>query len=103
MNKWLYTILNIIFFLPIIIVFWFGVYRRIFFKKLKFFLISGLLGVVYFFIVDLPAMAWRAWEFDYSKTLGVAFGKSVVEELVWVVLVFMTVAVIIEVLMERNK
>ena len=103
MDKWMYTILNILFFAPIIIFFWFGVYRKIFFKRWKFILISGLVGVVYFFAVDVPSTALKAWEFDYSKNLNIPIGTSILEELIWMVLVFMTVALIIEVIMQRKK
>ena len=103
MDKWTYTILNIWFFVPSIVFFWFGIYRKLFFKRWKFMLISGLVGVGYFFAVDVPATALKAWEFGYSKTLGISVGTSVLEELIWMILVFMTVALIIEVLIEKRK
>lgn len=99
----MYTILNTIFFLPIIIIFWFGIYRKVFFKQWKFMLISAIAGIIYFFIVDLSATTWKAWEFDYARTLNITIGDSVIEELVWVILVFVTVALIIEIILEKIK
>jgi|SRR3989344_2831647 len=103
MDKWSYTILNLIFFLPFIVVFWFGIYSKLFSQKLRFVLISGFLGLVYFFIVDLPATSWGAWTIDYSKTLNMRFGNSVLEELIWTILVFMMIAFVLEILLKRKE
>src|ERR1035437_2444428 len=102
MDKWSYTILNIIFFIPVI-AFLFFRYKEIIFKKLHFVLMSGLFGAILVFIIDLPATNWKAWQYDYTKTLGINFGKSVFEELVWVILICMIVAIIIEIFFERQK
>ena len=103
MSKWTYTILDILFFLPFILVFWFGIYKKIFFRKLKFILTSGFVGIIYFLLVDLPATKWKAWEFDYAKTLNIKIGSSVLEELIWIVLVFMAVALMIEIGLQRKN
>ncbi|MFZ3015895.1 MAG: hypothetical protein WA101_02760 [Minisyncoccia bacterium] len=101
MDKWTYTILNIIFFTPVIIIF--VSYRNILLKRWKFILISGFLGIIYFFIVDILATNWKAWEYDYTKTLGINFSKSVFEELIWMVLVWVTISILIEIYLERKE
>jgi len=99
MDKWTYTILDIIFFAPLIIPVL--IYRKLILKRWKFILASGLFGFL-FFIIDLPATKWGAWQFDYSKTLGPIFGKSVIEELIWTILVCMTVALMIEIFINKS-
>lgn len=95
MNEYTYTIFNIIFFgLTVPAIF---IYRKLVIKKMKFILISGFVGALYFFTVDLQMTKLKAWEYDYSKTLGIRFDFAIVEELIWMILVFMLVAVAIEV------
>ena len=101
MDKWTYFILDALFFLPFIIL-WIILFRRIIITNLNFILISGLLGGVLFFIIDLPAMIWGAWSINYTKTFGPILGPSVIEEFVWAVLVFMSVAIMIGVFLEKK-
>lgn len=102
MHKWTYTILNIVFFVPVIILIWVK-YRRIIYKNKLLILLAGLFGFVSFFIVDPIATKWGAWSFDYSQTLGIFIGKSVLEELIWIVLVCMVLAVAVARAAEKEE
>lgn len=102
MTKYTYLILNILFFLPnFIIIFLF--FKKVIMARLKFILLSGLLGLVWFFIIDPPATSWGAWTMNYSKSVGIRFGNSVVEELIWAILVCMSVASMIEIYLYRKN
>ena|SRR3989344_6435123 len=94
MGKWTYVSLNVIFFTPVII---FAVLRywTLIKQEKKFILAAGLFGFLIFFIVDIVATYWMAWEFDPNQTLGIRFGKSVLEELVFGIIVSIIVAVAI--------
>ncbi len=100
MDKYTYLILDALFFIPFILL-WILLFRKIILTGLKFIFISGLLGGIVFFVIDLPATLWGAWTTNYEKTLGPMFATSVIEELIWAILVFMSVAIMIEVLLER--
>lgn len=76
-------------------------YKDIIFARIKFILLSGLLGGVLFFIIDLPATRWGAWSMNYEKTIGPMFGGSVVEELIWVILVMIIIASMVEVFLAK--
>lgn len=101
MDKWTYLILDIIFFIPIFLIFILR-YRKILFTHIKFILFSGLLGSVLFFVIDLPGTRWNAWTMNYSKTFRPIFDTSVFEELIWVILVFMVVAMVIEIVLSEK-
>ncbi len=81
----------------------FVIWRRTILARLEFILLSGLIGGVMFFIIDLPATSWGAWSTNYAKTLGPMFGWSVLEELIWAILVFISAAAMIEVLVSGEK
>ncbi len=102
MNKYTYLILNTIFFLPIILFvclrYWYLVKRG-----WKFIVCAGIFGGLYFFTVDIVATSIQAWEYNYIKVIGIRFNMAVLEELVWMVLVFMIVAVVIEIYFARIK
>lgn len=102
MGKWTYTILDIIFFVPLIVFCVFR-YRSILKKRLEFIFFSGLVGGVLYFIIDIPATYWGAWTMNLAKTFPPIVGLSVFEELVWAILVCMTVAVVIEVVLSKKK
>ncbi len=93
--------LNIKYFLPILVVlglFFHNTIRR----RWKFIVIAGWVGFFLFFAIDPLATHWEAWSFDYSQTLNIRFGKSVLEELVWGILVMMISAAAVAILMERK-
>ncbi len=96
MDKYTYLILDGLFFLPLMSVTFF-LYGRTLKKRWKFICIAGLLGAIWFFIVDPLALTWGAWTMDYTKTVGIRFGPSVVEEFIWGILVCMNVAILIEI------
>jgi lycopene cyclase domain-containing protein len=102
MTKWTYTILNIVFFAPIILL----IYKRYWAtvkKEKKFIILSAILGFIIFFIIDPIATHWGAWGFDYRKTLGIYFGLSVIEELIWAMLVSMITATAIAVAANKEE
>lgn len=73
-------------------------------KKEKFFIIyAGIFGFLIFFIIDPAATNWGAWGFDYSKTLGIYFRLSVVEELIWAMLVSMIGAVAVAIAASKEE
>lgn len=96
MSKWTYTLLNVIFFVPIILYIW-GRYRKTVLENKRFILASAIFGLLIFFVIDPIATRTGAWSFDYAKTLGIHFGKSVVEELSWAILVSSITAVAVSV------
>lgn len=102
MDKYFYTILNIITFGPLI-VYLFMYHKETLKRGKKFIFISGFLGVLYFFTVDVIATSLKAWEYNYSTTLGIRFGYAVIEELIWMILVFMLTATAIEVYLHKKK
>ncbi len=61
------------------------------------------MGALYFFVVDLLATKWEAWQYDYAKTMGTFLEKSVIEDLTWTIMVFMTLALVIEIFFEKQK
>jgi len=85
MGKWTYTLLNFLFFVPVLWYAW-SKYKVIIRKERKFIFITALCGLILFFLVDPVATSWGAWSYDYSQTFNVRIGYSVVEELVWAVL-----------------
>lgn len=91
MTKFLYLILDVVFFTPLLAVLYMR-FRRLLLKKRKFLLVSGFLGILLFFIVDPIAIYWGAWGYDYEKTLGVKLSYGVLEEMVFGILATMTVA-----------
>lgn len=62
-----------------------------------------LAGAIYFFAVDPFAVVWKAWQFDSKKTLTPFFGPTLVEELVWSVLVFGFTALLVKILSEAEE
>lgn len=96
MGKWTYVTLNILFFTPVLVLVW-KKYRRTIMEEKRFLVIAGLFGFCIFFIIDPLATYWGAWGFDYTKTLGIRFGFSVIEELVWAMLVSTIVALAVSV------
>ncbi len=102
MDKWTYFILDALFFTPVIIL-WFILFRKVIFAHWKFILISGALGGLLFFIIDIRAVMLGAWSMNYVKTFGPILGPSVIEELIWMILVFMIVATLIEVYILRKQ
>lgn len=100
MGKYTYLILDVLFFVPLMSVTLF-LYWRLLKKRWKFICAAGILGAICFFIVDPAALLWGAWTMDYSKTIGITFGPSVVEELIWGILVCMNAAILIEIGLAR--
>jgi uncharacterized membrane protein len=105
MLNFTYLKLNLVTFLPPIVCVFFYFYKDIT-KNFKFIALSAFLGAVYFFIVDPFATVWGAWQFNYDRTIGINFGPSVVEELMWAILVFFVVGILVSVMgsaEEKNK
>lgn len=100
MDKYTYIILNALLFAPIILIFL--LYRNILIKKLKFFVASACMGIIYFFIVDVFSTRIKAWEYDYTKTLRIRLHLAVFEEMLWMILVFIAVAMAIEIYLEKK-
>lgn len=92
MNKFTYLFLDFIFFTPVLI-FAYLRYKRLIIEKIKFIWFAVFAGVILFFIIDPVATFWGAWEFDRSQTLGIYFGKSNLEELIFSILVSLVVAI----------
>jgi lycopene cyclase domain-containing protein len=101
MTKFVYLFLDFIFFTPVL-VFAFLRYKKLILENKKFVWFSVFAGAVLFFIVDPIATFWNAWEFDRSKTLGIYFGKSNLEELIFGILVCFVVAVALLAGMKRE-
>ncbi len=101
MDRYTYTVLDIIFFAPFILV-WVVACRTLIVERWKFILSAGLLGIAIFFVMDLPATFSGAWTMNYAKTLGIRLGPSVFEELVWTILVSVSVGIIIEMYFKRK-
>lgn len=102
MGKWTYVLLNLVFFFPVLFLIWFR-YAGVVWRERRFVIYAGLFGFVIFFIIDPVATYWGAWGFDYTKTLGIRFGFSVLEELVWAMLVSIIVAIAISVAAPREE
>jgi len=66
-------------------------------------LIGGLFGFVMFFIVDPIATYWKAWEWDYSKTVNILIGYSTFETIIWAILVCAAVALAVAVGAEKEE
>lgn len=96
-----YIALNLIFFLPVLLALVY--YRHCLKGKRNRLYIAGCIGVIYFLIVDIFATSVKAWEYDYTKTLGIRFRSAVIEELIWMVLVFITVACVIEIYFSKKN
>ena len=86
MGKWTYTLLNFLFFVPVLWYAW-TKHRVVIKREKKLIIISAIFGLVLFFLVDPIATYWGAWNYDYSQTFNVRLGYSVIEELIWAVLV----------------
>ncbi|MCL4387481.1 hypothetical protein M1307_03780 [Patescibacteria group bacterium] len=69
--------------------------KKLLTKNRKTITVASILGFLSFFLVDPVATHWGAWGFDYTKTLGINFGKSVIEELIWNILVFNILALVV--------
>ena len=102
MLKWTHTILNIIFFVPVI-VFAFYRYKKIISRNKKFLISAALIGATLFFIVEPFATGWGAWSFDYNQTLGIKIGSSLIEEVIWGILVSTIVALAVLVGAEKEE
>lgn len=93
-NSWTYMVLNARFFAPVFVIL-FLFFNKTIAKNIRLIKWSIVFAVVAFFIVDPFATSWGAWGYDYSKTLGIGFGKSVIEELVWAILVCIVLAIVV--------
>ncbi len=104
MGKFSYLILNFLFFSPIVIFLWIK-FRNPIKKYKKLITYAGFLGVLYFFIVDPVAVSWQAWSYDENLNLGIKFWGTLLEELIWSILVFMIVSVVVCILVDavENK
>ncbi len=101
-GKLTYTLLNIKFFAPVyfvlLVIYWREVKRNITFIKW-----SIVFAIIAFFLVDPLATAWNAWGYDYNKTLGITIGKSVIEELIWFILVCIILAIVVSICAEKEE
>jgi hypothetical protein len=80
-------------FLVAILIYW----KKIF-RIRKYLLFVALFAIIAFFIVDPIATYWEAWGFDYDMTLNIRIlGNSVLEELVWAILLCLFVGIVISV------
>lgn len=100
MNKLSYVILNIVFFAPVLI-FALIKYWNLIARKWKFILASAIGGIIYFFAVDILAVRWKTWEYIPNKTLGFRLFGAELEEFIWVILVFIMLAIAIEAILEK--
>ena len=102
MNKYTFLILNLIFYAPIIVLLFVRKRKEIKkYKKLIFY--AALFGFFGYFLVEPLAVFWGAWGYDYSKTLGIKIGGSVIENLMWAVLLAPVVALTVAIWSDREK
>lgn len=94
MEQLTFLILNSIFFLPAAV---FLIYRhgKIIFQYKKFLLATAILGILCFVVLEQIAVTWGAWGYDNQKTLGIYLGVSVIEMLIWTILVPLIVASVV--------
>ncbi len=69
----------------------------------KYVFIGIIMGFIYFVVVDPFAVVWKAWEYNYDKTLGAFWGPTVFEELLWAGLAFGIQGIVIPVLAEAEE
>lgn len=102
MERWNYTILNIVFFIPVIIYSWVK-YKKLILETKNFLIFAGMFGFVVFFVVDPIATYWKAWEWDYNQTLNITIGYSTFETIYWSILVCVLLALAVEVCTRREE
>lgn len=102
MGKFAYLILNLTFFLPLffLAIYLYGPLLK---RQFRFILAAATVGVIYSLVTDLIAIRIGAWTINYSKTIGINFKGAVLEELIWVVVIFVYVSMAIEVLIFKNS
>lgn len=95
MDKFTLIKLEIIIFFPIIAIL-FIKYRGILARFKKLLVLGALTGLPLYFIGELAFMYWKTYFYNYDKTLGIIIRGSVIEILIWCILVtFITSAAVI--------
>lgn len=100
-DKFLLSLLNILFFSPVLLVLF---KKRETIKPYKGLVLFGaFLGLIAYFIGETLFMYWKAYWYDFDKTLGIRIGDSVLEILIWSILVPTVVAVVVVSCAEREE
>jgi uncharacterized membrane protein YoaT (DUF817 family) len=103
MTKLNLTILNIIFFTPLILFLWLR-YREKIKKERRFLSYATFFAIIIFFLVEPIGTYSGAWRYDYKQTLGPhIFGVSLIEMLAWSILVVLIVAITVATGAEKEE
>lgn len=103
MEKYSYFIVDILFLGPALF-YAFLKFRKVVRKNILFIIFSFFFGFFGFWVVDPVAISWGAWGYDVHKTLGVMLpGGSVIEELLWALLVAPLLGILVSVFAEREE
>ncbi len=72
-------------------------------KNLRFVVVSTLLGVPFFFILEPIAVYWRAWGYNPEKTLGINPAGGTIETLIFTILGCFLTSVAVSALAAREE
>ncbi len=98
----MYLLLNGIFF-SVSCLFFFLRYPKEIKKSFKLVLAGSIFGFLGYFLTELPATYWGAWTYYRNSVLGIYIGKSVIETLLWAVLLGAIMGVAVSVFASREE
>ncbi len=102
MVNYMYLLLNVIFFVAAF-AFLFVRYPKEIKKSFKLAVAGSIFGFLGYFLTELPATYWGAWAYYRNSVVGIYIGKSVIETLLWAVLLGVIVGVAVSVFASREE
>lgn len=84
MNRFLYTALLLIFFIP---TYWILLrrHKNIFKRHAKLIIAVMLFGIIGYFATIPLGAGWGAWAYDYAKTSNMRIGMDLLETFLWAI------------------
>lgn len=102
MEKYRYILFDLVSFIPITFYIVLG-HKKVLRKNLGVLLFAIFFGIAGFFIVDIPAVVWGAWGYNYQYTLNILLpGSTLIEELIWAIFVAFLLGCFVVISAERE-
>lgn len=102
MSHYVYLLLNVIFF-GIAFAFLRLRYKKELKKSFKLVIAGVIFAFVGYFITELPATYWGAWAYYSNSVLGIFIGKSVIETLIWAIVLGAMLGMAVSVFASREE
>ena len=101
-GKFTYFYYTLSFTLPLIFVLWIYFYS-ILVKNIRLISLTTIILTIYGFFIWPLALVWKAWAYDFSKTLSIKLLGTVLEDVVWWLLVSFLISSVTVVMLKKEK